>query len=72
MQLVSTRAQFVRIGSDTRRFEDGEVIVTEYSHKYTVESFSALLETAGFASGNRLRCWTDPRDWFGVFVAEPA
>ena len=72
MQLVSSRAQTVRIGRDARHFEDGEVIVTEYSHKYTVESFSALLEAAGYAAGGRLQCWTDERDWFGVFVAEPA
>ena len=72
MQLVSKYAQTVRIGSDARRFEDGEVIVTEYSHKYTIESFSALLQAAGFATGERLQCWTDERDWFGVFVAEPA
>ncbi len=72
MQLVATHAQTVRIGSDARRFEEGEVIVTEYSHKYTVESFSDLLEAAGFATGERLQCWTDERDWFGVFVAEPA
>lgn len=72
MQLVATRAQRVRIGSDLRPFEEGEVIVTEYSHKYTLEGFSALLEAAGFASGDRLHCWADEREWFGVFVARPA
>ncbi len=72
MQLVSTRAQTVRIGSDARRFVNGEVIVTEYSHKYTIESFSALLGAAGFATGDRLRYWSDARGWFGVFAAEPA
>ncbi len=72
MQLVSMHAQTVRIGSDARRFEDGEAIVTEYSHKYSVEGFSVLLAAAGFATGDRLRCWTDECNWFGVFVAEPA
>ena len=72
MQLVSTHAQTVRIGSDARRFADGEVIVTEYSHKYTIEGFSALLGASGFATGDRLRCWSDARGWFGVFAAEPA
>ena len=72
MQLVAVHAQTVRIGSDARHFEKGEVIVTEYSHKYTVESFSDLLEAAGFATGERLRCWTDERNWFAVFVADPA
>ena len=80
MQLVSMRAQTVHIGADTgsdagndvRGFEEGEAIVTEYSHKYTVEGFAALLEAAGFAGDHRLRWWTDERGWFGVFVAEPA
>ena len=72
MQLISMRAQTVRIGSNARRFEDGEAIVTEYSHKYSIEGFTALLAAAGFATGDRLRCWTDERNWFGVFVAEPA
>lgn len=71
MQLVSQRAQTVRIGDASRRFERDEIIVTEYSHKYTVDGFAALLESAGFAGGDRLRCWRDERDWFGVFVAEP-
>ena len=72
MQLVSLRDQVVRIGEATRRFQRSEVIVTEYSHKYTIEGFTALLESAGFAVGDRLRCWRDERDWFGVFVVEPA
>ena len=72
MQLVSAHAQTVRIGSDARCFADGEVIVTEYSHKYTIEGFSALLGASGFATGGRLRRWTDARGWFGVFAAEPA
>jgi len=72
MQLVSKRRQAVRIGADMREFEADEVIVTEFSHKYTVEGFHALLQSAGFAGSDRLRCWRDRRDWFGVFVAEPA
>jgi dimethylhistidine N-methyltransferase len=72
MQLVSKRDQRVRIGDRSVTFSDGETIVTEYSHKYTVDGFAALLESAGFAGGDRLRCWRDARGWFGVFVAEPA
>jgi dimethylhistidine N-methyltransferase len=72
MQLVSRRAQTVRIGDTACTFAEGETIVTEYSHKYTIEGFTALLASAGFAVGHRLHCWRDPRDWFGVFVAEPA
>lgn len=72
MRLVADGEQRVRIGDRDVTFADGEAIVTEYSHKYTVDGFAALLESAGFAGGDRLRCWRDPRGWFGVFVAEPA
>lgn len=71
MQLVSRRDQTVRIGEATRRYAAGEAITTEYSHKYTVDAFEALLAAAGFATGDRLHLWTDERQWFGVFVAEP-
>lgn len=69
MHLVSREAQTVRIGHDERRFEAGEAIVTEYSYKYTAESFSALLRDAGFGAMQR---WSDDREWFHVFVAAPA
>lgn len=72
MQLVAGREQQVRIDGATRRFAEREVIVTEYSHKYTVDGFAALLAAAGFAGGDRLHFWTDASRWFGVFVAEPA
>lgn len=66
MQLVSQPAQDVRIGEAERRFERDEVIVTEYSYKYTRESFAALLREAGFGSAQH---WSDERGWFHVFVA---
>jgi dimethylhistidine N-methyltransferase len=72
MRLVSSKDQTVRIGASSVDFQEGEAIVTEYSHKYTIDGFAALLESAGFAGGERLRCWRDDRGWFGVFVAEPA
>jgi len=72
MQLVATRAHVVRIGERERAFARDEVITTEYSHKYTLESFGELLASAGYAVGERLGSWTDAREWFGVFVAEPA
>ena len=72
MRLVSLRDQTVRIGDASRRFAEGEAIVTEHSHKYTIDGFAELLTSAGFAGDARLRHWTDERDWFGVFVAEAA
>lgn len=49
-----------------RTFKRGELIHTEYSHKYTIESIQELLENAGFAS---VQMWTDPKDYFAVIYA---
>ncbi|MDP1902181.1 MAG: L-histidine N(alpha)-methyltransferase [Rubrivivax sp.] len=49
-----------------RRFVAGERIHTENSYKWAAHEFEALLHDAGWRD---LRCWTDPRDWFGVFLA---
>ncbi|MEH6565705.1 MAG: L-histidine N(alpha)-methyltransferase [Halopseudomonas sp.] len=69
MHLVSAREQNVNLGVHAnRRFGANEHILTEYSHKYSLDEFRALLAASG------LRCshyWTDPQDWFGVFLAEP-
>lgn len=66
MRLVSREEQQVRLGSAVRRFAQGEWILTEYSHKYTVDGFSAMLRAAGY---RQVRHWTDPHGWFGVFLA---
>jgi dimethylhistidine N-methyltransferase len=72
MRLVSRRAQEVRIGTDpagavlaTVRFEVGEPIVTEYSHKYRPDDFEALASRSGWGVRRR---WTDSREWFGVWL----
>lgn len=63
MQLVSRRAQAVTVGAVTFPFREGEVLTTEYSHKYTLPGFAALAAAGGFAVE---RVWTDARSWFGV------
>ncbi|MCJ2057457.1 L-histidine N(alpha)-methyltransferase [Methylobacterium sp. J-048] len=63
MHLVSEGAQDVRIGSDTVAFADGETIHTESSYKYTVETFRALVERAGWTW---IQVWTDPEGLFSV------
>lgn len=69
MRLTATRSHTVRFGtSAVRRFERGEHIITEHSHKYTPAGFSLLLDEAGFT---QRQMWTDPDYWFGVFLAEP-
>ncbi len=67
MRLVARCRQRVQWAGEVRMFEPQEAIVTEHSYKYTLEQFDQLLSAAGF--GMR-RCWTDPRGWFGVFLAQ--
>lgn len=67
--IESLREQSVSIGEQEFEFQQGERILTEYSHKYTPESFTRLAAKAGF----RLKqLWTDDRGYFAVadLVAE--
>jgi dimethylhistidine N-methyltransferase len=67
MQLISTAAQVVDLGAGaSRRFEEGDIIVTEHSYKYSPGHFGELLAGAGLSVD---RMWTDERGWFGVFLA---
>ncbi len=64
MHLLSSAAQTVHVGARAFHFERDEKIVTEFSHKYTRESFAALAGSAGFRLANT---WTDPQQLFAVF-----
>lgn len=68
MRLVAQQSHSVQLQDVERHFDAGEYILTEYSHKYTTDDFSALLAEAGFHCQH---LWTDPQEWFGVFLAEP-
>lgn len=59
----STRAQVVHAADHTFNFSAGELLLTEYSHKYTPDSIQALAREAGF---ERSTIWTDPKQLFGV------
>jgi uncharacterized SAM-dependent methyltransferase len=48
------------------KFARGETIHTENSYKFTGQDVLSLLESAGFAM---TQCWTDEREWFGVYLA---
>jgi dimethylhistidine N-methyltransferase len=63
MQLINLKPQRVRIGECRFDFETDEVVVTEYSHKYTVEGFRALADDAGL---DVVSVWLDPRRYFTV------
>ena len=59
----------VVIGGETISFTAGEAIHTENSFKYEPEEFLALAASAGFAEIGR---WSDPKQWFAVFLLEVA
>ena len=63
MYLVSRVEQRVRIGDAEIHLEEGERISTEYSHKFSLESFRELAEAVGFEVQ---RCWLDPDRLFSV------
>ena len=67
MHLVSSRDHTACIGSRTIVFTEGEVIHTENSHKYRLESFEALVERGGW----RVKTvWTSDAPSFGVFLLD--
>jgi dimethylhistidine N-methyltransferase len=66
MHLEAKVAQTVTWRGGSRRFEAGEWIHTENSHKYRQSDAVGLLEQSGFAATN---VWTDPDGWFAVIHA---
>lgn len=69
MRLESAADQSVTIGGERIDFSAGEYILTEYSHKYSVEDFAARAAMAGF----ELReYWRDPKQWFGILLFDCA
>ena len=67
MHLESLRDQRVICPDAEFNFTAGERIHTEYSHKYTLESFAQMAEAAGFVGR---ACWTDPAGLFSVHYLE--
>jgi len=63
MRLVSLEDQVVKVAGRMISFRRGEHIITEYSHKYSVEEFHALARRAGFRPE---RTWTDEHGLFSV------
>lgn len=63
LRLVSSEDQDVSIGSEEFLIEKDETILTEYSHKYTLEGFAAMAGKAGF---DVARVWTDADELFSV------
>ena len=63
LRLIAESAQTVHVGNTTIRIGAGEGILTEYSHKYTLEGFAELAASAGFAVE---RVWMDDERLFSV------
>ena len=63
MYLASTEDQSFRIDGREFAIADGERILTEHSHKYTIEGFAGLAAKAGFALQEY---WTDANRMFAV------
>jgi len=63
VELVSLKPQTVQLGGTGIPFEEGEAILTEYSHKHTLDGFATMAAIAGFKVK---RVWTDPEHWFSV------
>jgi dimethylhistidine N-methyltransferase len=61
--IISARDQTVHLGDASFEFGAGERMLVEYSHKYTVDGFSALASANGFRVE---KVWTDPEDLFAV------
>jgi len=70
MRLYSTCRQAVEIEATGRIYEfaAGEFIHTEWSHKYTRDSFARLCASGGLEIDS---AWTDERDWFSTMLLKP-
>ena len=63
MCLVSQRDQEVSLGEHRFLFTEGEKIITEYCHKFSLKDFQELAQAAGFRHVNT---WLDANQWFSI------
>ena len=63
LELVSQKNQAVTVGDTEFKIADGEAVLTEYSHKYTLKGFARMAHDAGFEVEE---VWTDPDELFSV------
>jgi dimethylhistidine N-methyltransferase len=64
MYLDSTCNHVVNIAGQEIGLVTDEAILTEHSHKYTLEGFAEMVSSAGFSVRN---VWSDPDEKFSVF-----
>ncbi|KAA1258691.1 Histidine-specific methyltransferase EgtD [Rubripirellula obstinata] len=61
--IESQTDQIVTVGDAEFSFSEGERILTEHSHKYSIDQFESMAAQAGFAMDE---CWTDDENLFAV------
>ena len=66
MHVYARRDLVVSWPDGERHFKSGESIHTENSYKYQINMFKEMLLEAGYSD---TQCWTDPKQWFAVFLA---
>ncbi len=67
MRLVSMTKQQVVVAGQRFSLNEGEYIVTEHSHKYSVDRFEIMSRAAGFSLKS---VWTDRQNLFSVQYLE--
>ena len=67
IRLISEQHQEVMVGNTSFSIDEDEAILTEYSHKYTLDGFAAMAKAAGFTVE---RVWMDAERLFSVQYLE--
>ena len=68
MHLVARRDTRFSLDGEAFSLARGDYLLTEYSHKYTLEDAAAQAAAAGLALRH---AWTDACEWFSVLLLEP-
>ncbi len=63
IELISQANQTFEVGDTAFNIADGEAILTEYSHKYTLDGFATMANDADFTVE---KVWTDADQLFSV------
>jgi L-histidine N-alpha-methyltransferase len=63
MRLISVKKQQIEVAGERFDFDEGEYIVTEHSHKYSMDEFESMARRAGFS---REAVWLDADELFSV------
>jgi dimethylhistidine N-methyltransferase len=67
MHLVALRPQRFSLGDECFELDQGDYLLTEYSHKYSPEGIASMANEAGWSVK---RTWSDASEWFSVLLLE--